>query len=188
MSIDYDNVINIINQNKEYINDSIIFVPYTEGKNSQINSDFFENIVSVLTNTVIFAKDRISESHFIQPIPQDLISKSVCILFIESYNKYSIKDFSEWFEDFYKNTNFNFESYKILDSDNFKLEIKNPKYDSDKKESLMTSKTKIPLNIEESESLVQLNNYKDKFLDILQKDWPQLFESEKFFYNLNKVF
>ena len=116
MSIDYDNIINIINENKEYINNSVIFVPYASESNLPLDSDFFENIVSVLTNTVIFGKERISESYFVQPIPQDLITKSVCVLFIESYNKYSIKDFSEWFEDFYKNPNFNFESYKILDS------------------------------------------------------------------------
>lgn len=177
MTIDYDKIINIINQNKEYINDSIIFVPYIEDENDHI-SDFFENIVSILTNTIIFTKER--------SIPQNLITKSVCVLFIDSYNKYSIKDFSEWFEDFYKDSNYNFESYKILDSDNFSLEIKNPNYDTNHKQKIVNQE--IPLGIKETEFNVNINDYKNKFLLILQHDNPQLFESEVFFYNLNKVF
>ena len=45
MTIDYDNIINIINENKEYINNSVIFVPYASESNLPLDSDFFENIV-----------------------------------------------------------------------------------------------------------------------------------------------
>jgi len=183
MSIDYDNIINIINENKEYINNSVIFVPYASESNLQLDSDFFENIVSVLTNTVIFGKERISESYFVQPIPQDLITKSVCVLFIESYNKYSIKDFSEWFEEFYKNPNFNFESYKILDSTSFKLEIKNPNYNAN-----LRGSSERHIEERESKSLVNMNEYKSSFFRIIERDWPHLLEGEEFLYNLNKVF
>lgn len=184
MSTDYDNFINIINENKEFIKNSVIFVPFNASQELHSHGfDFFENIVSVLTDTVIFGKDRVSEVALLQPISKNLLTNSVCIFFIEPYNKYNIDNFSEWFKDLFKD-NFNFESYKILDSANYKLEIKNPSYSLSTKEPVIQQKEG-----SSNEELIELmNKHKSRFFRIIERDWMHLLDGEDFLYHLNNEF
>ena len=154
-----DEYIKFINNNKEFIGDSTII--YT-GDDSD---DFFENIVSSLTDTVIYSVRR-------KEIPyQFLNSKSLCFFFENSPTSYGIINLDDYVSTFVnklasvKRLEINIDNYKVLaypDLTEFKTFTNFSSPDKTMAETGMEKEISSELSI--------------------------LYQPEKFFFNLNKVF
>ena len=160
-----DNIVNVINTNKELIsNSTIIYVGD--------NIDFFENIISCMTNTIIYSINRKS-------IPSQFITESLCIFFEKSYDSYGIQNFISWINSYINGyprddpkkipTNF-----KVLDSSNYSFTVNDI------------------INYQIPEEIIQETidevSLSARPRDEISDKYSFLYEPEKLLFNLNKIF
>ena len=149
-----DKIIEVIDSNKDFIGDStIIYV----GE----NTDFFENIISILTNTVIFSYKRSN-------ISSNFVTSTV-VLFFESNINHSILEYIQTKDHWIKTCSV----FKFLDTNNNKEEIENIYFQS----NIVASS---------DDGLV----FKEKPILVLNESFDEqiLYEPEKLLFYLNKVF